>query len=128
MLKTGCVFALEEIEEFYKSCGENAMLANDAMFFYLAEDGEYFGMIRMCMQGDTCFLQDIVCKAPNILYEEFLLKSCVNFALTFAAKKIATTKKYAQFLIAMHFEKQGENLVGDVEKIDFPHPCCDGKK
>lgn len=124
MLKTGCVFDLNAIEKFYSDCGKNAGISNSSMFFQMSEDDSFYGMIRMDIQGDTCFLQDAVVKTENIQYEEFLLKSCVNFALTFSAKKIKTSKKYQEFLIPMHFKEQGDWLVGDVGEIDFPHKCC----
>ncbi len=126
MLKTGCIFALDKIEEFYKSCGKDAGVSNSSMFFQMSEDEEFFGMIRMDIAGVDCFMQDAVVRCENLQYEEFLLKSCVNFALTFNAKNIITSKKYQQFLLPMHFCENGENLVGKVEEIDFPHACCGG--
>ncbi len=127
MLKTGCVFDLEKIAEFYSECGADAGISNSSMFFQMSEDGKFYGMIRMDIQGDTCVLQDAVLRSENENYEEFLLKSCVNFALTFSADKLKTTKKYQRFLIPMHFYEEGEFLVGKVAEIDFPHACCGGK-
>ncbi len=127
MLKTGCIFDLDQIEKFYQDCGENAGITNDSMFFQMSEDGEFFGMIRMHRQGEACFLDDIVAKSANIQYEEFLLKSCVNFALTFSATEIKTSKKYQQFLIPMFFSEVGDLLVGKTDEIDFPHACNHGK-
>ncbi|MFI3167753.1 MAG: hypothetical protein R3Y32_06490 [Bacillota bacterium] len=123
MLKTGCVFDLEKIENFYQSCGEDAGISNTSMFFQMSEDDVFYGMIKMDMNGEDCILQDAVVKTSNLQYEEFLLKSCINFALTFNAKRIVTSVKYQQFLIPMHFFADGENLAGSTAEIDFPHTC-----
>ncbi len=124
MLKTGCVFDIDAIENFYKSCGKSSGISNSSMFFQMSEDNEFYGMIRMDIDGDTCVLCDAVVKTENIQYEEFLLKSCVNFALTFSATKMKTSMKYKQFLIPMHFAEIGGELVGNMSEIDFPHTCC----
>lgn len=115
---------MDAINQFYKSCGSDAEISNSSMFFQMSEDNEFYGMIRMDIAGDTCVLQDAVVKEQNLQYEEFLLKSCVNFALTFSAKKLKTTKKYEQFLIPMHFWEEDDCLIGNVSEIDFPHTCC----
>ena len=123
VLKTGTIFDLETIENFYNSVGEKASPENDTMFFVQYENDEIYGMVKLKMEGENCKMFDLVKVYPNIEYEEFLLKSAINFALTFEAEYIVTTKKYKEFLIPMHFYEENETMKGSLKEIDFPRKC-----
>ncbi len=129
MLKTGCVFDRTEIGNFYSSIGKAIEFDNLTMFFALYQDESLVGVMKMYQDGDRCKI-DKIDKASLVTdeMEEFLLKSGINYALTFNAKQLACDKCYSHYLIPMTFVEEGDVMVGDVDKIDFPSKCgCNHK-
>lgn len=125
MLKCGCIFDHGALDEFYASCGIKEEYNDYTMYFCMYEDGELLGVIRMYPENGRCRIEDVVSKEPlSYMYEEFIVKSCINFALTFNVKELVISAKDESFLKPMGFERAGDEMIGNVEIIDFPHPCC----
>lgn len=125
MLKCGCVFDRSEIANFYSLVGEKIQFDNISMFFALYENDEMKGLVKMFPENGRCRVQNAI-KTKELTrdMEEFLIKSAINFALTFDTKEIIMDRYYEAFLLPMNFRLEEDELVGELAKIDFPHKCC----
>ncbi len=125
MLKCGCIFDHEKLNDFFDKCGIKENYNDYTMYFCLYEDDELLAIIRTYPENGRCRIEDPISpKELSYMYEEFAVKSCINFALTFNVKELIMSRKNEKFLLPMHFEVSGEELIGNVEIIDFPHACC----
>lgn len=124
MLKTGCIFNREEISEFFNKVNVKIGFDNHTMFFALYENEEIVGMLKMYPDNARCRIEKAVI-SPKVTeeMEEFLLKSGINFALTFNTKQIICTKEYEQYLEPMKFVVANGEMIGDTERIVFPSKC-----
>lgn len=123
MIKTGCIFDVDKIESFYETCKKQVMLENNPMTFFLAENDEYFGMMQLFQRGEDCEIGELCTREENEEYEEFLLKSGINLALTFAGKRMFAPTKYAKWLVPMGFCELDGEMVASFSDVDFPSKC-----
>ena len=125
MLKGACVFDRAILQDFFKKAGVVEEYNDFTMYYGLFEKGDLIGIVKMYPKDDGCMIEDVIWKGQfPFLYEEFLVKSAINFALTFNTQKLIMTKKCKEFLIPMNFVEKEEFMVGKTDEVDFPHNCC----
>ena len=124
MLKTACVFDRTIIGDFYKNVEVENEFNNVTMYFAMYEDDAIIGMVKMYPQNSKCRIEKVV--GNSILTEEkteFLLKSAINYALTFQTSHLVCDIIYKKYLVPMHFVEVSGELIGDINKVDFPSKC-----
>ncbi|MEG1520410.1 MAG: hypothetical protein RR458_05415 [Clostridia bacterium] len=129
MLKTGCIFNREEISAFFKKANAKIGFDNYTMFFALYDNDEIIGMLKMYPDNTRCRIEKAV-KLDKLTdeMEEFLLKSAINYALTFNTKQLICDSFYEKILEPMNFVMANGDMIGDTERIDFPSKCgCNHK-
>lgn len=125
MLRCGCVFDRKTLDEFFSRCGIKEKYNDYTMYFCMYDGESLVALIRTYPENGRCRVEDVVSpKKISFQYEEFIVKSCINFALTFNVKELVISAKNEAFLKPMGFERAGEDMIGQVDKIDFPHACC----
>lgn len=124
MLKTCCIFDRKQLNEFFENIGIEEKYDDYSMYYGLYEEESLIAITKMYPENKRVRIDKIkAVNSINDLYEEFLLKSAINFALTFNAEEMIITNYYKNYLIPMHFVECDSEMIGKMNEIDFPH-CC----
>lgn len=124
MLKCACVFDRKLLDAFFRQRKEEEKYDDISMYYGLFEDKSLIALTKMYPENKRVRVEKIkFLSEENNLYEEFLIKSAINFALTFKAKEMIITNYYKNYLLPMHFTEKGNEMIGEMNQIDFPH-CC----
>ena len=121
MLKTACVFDSAIIKGFYHSVNVQNEFNETTIYFALYKDESIIGIVTLNQNNTKCFIGEVVGNSEITKDStEFLLKSAINYALTFQNLHLICNIVYKEFLVPMNFFEVSGEMIGDVERVDCP--------